>query len=485
MDAYFAAVFIPNTLFTVLIAGTLSPIFIPILLAESGTDDRERISEIFSNVTNFLFVLLLLSVSVGLLTLRLWLPALFSGFSASTMQLTIRLTYIVLPGVLFLAVSGILTALLNGFHRFALAAFSPALSSVVVIVAITLARGNEAIYVVAMATLIGCVIQSLVLIPATKPLGIRYRPVLNLRHHSIRKLLQLGIPLFLYLAIGNASLLVERTLASHVSTGAIAVLSYALRLFMVPVSFIAVPLATVVYPQFAREAASQDYGSLRSHLLKIFRITVFIFSPITVLMVLNALPITRLLYEHGKFRPEDSLATSHVLAVFGTAIIPYAISVIGLRCYFALKDTVTPMLAELVNLAFYFGPARVLAHHYGLIGLAISRVSVFFLVGIILLVLLLKRLGFVNITGGIVGFLGRTAIACTVMGIVNWILLQWIHASFDAAGTPLRLGIVLLLLVLSGAAFLGVATLLRIKEAAYCTRIVLGFMRPSCEVQTR
>src|SRR5258707_6357201 len=40
MDAYFAAVFIPNTLFTVLIAGTLSPIFIPILLAESGTDDR-------------------------------------------------------------------------------------------------------------------------------------------------------------------------------------------------------------------------------------------------------------------------------------------------------------------------------------------------------------------------------------------------------------------------------------------------------------
>src|SRR6266550_975081 len=68
MDAYFAAVFVPTLVYMVLIAGTLSPVFIPILIQEDSAEDRARLSETFSVVTTFVLVLLLTTITAGIVT---------------------------------------------------------------------------------------------------------------------------------------------------------------------------------------------------------------------------------------------------------------------------------------------------------------------------------------------------------------------------------------------------------------------------------
>src|SRR5579859_5402222 len=103
MDAYFAAIFIPNTLYYILIAGTLSPLFIPILMEEHALEDREHGSEVFSVITNFVLATLALVLVAALVTARYWLPLLFAGFDRETSALAVRLTQIILPGTLFLA----------------------------------------------------------------------------------------------------------------------------------------------------------------------------------------------------------------------------------------------------------------------------------------------------------------------------------------------------------------------------------------------
>src|SRR6202521_692255 len=279
MDAYFAAIFIPYLVHFLLIAGTFSPVMIPIVLQGNEGHDRNVISEIFSNITNFVMLVLLGTIFVGMLTARAWMPVLFSGFDPATTELSIHLTYIVFPAVLFLAIAGILTAVLNGFHRFAMAALAPAWSSIVVIAGALVAHGEKAIYVVAIATAAGFSLQGIALIPAIKSLGIRYRPVLNLRHPAIGKLLRLGIPLFLYLTVTSVCAFVERNLASHLSAGTVSVLAYAFRLFTVPANFLAVPLATVAYPLFAREASRHQRGNLKTEFSRAFRMMVFLFLP--------------------------------------------------------------------------------------------------------------------------------------------------------------------------------------------------------------
>jgi putative peptidoglycan lipid II flippase len=466
MDAYFSALFIPTMVYMVLIAGTLSPIFIPILLQEDASEDRAKLSETFSIITNFVLLFLTTIVCCAMLTARKWLPLLFPGFSATTAGMTVHLIYMIFPSVLFVAMAGILTAVLNGFGKFALAAFAPALSSITVIAATLFARGNGAVYVVGIATAVGFVLQLLLLIPATASLGIRYRPTLSFRHSAISRLLRLGAPLFLYLVVANGVLFLERNLASQLSAGAVSTLTYAMRLFAVPANFLAAPLAIVSYPQFAREAVRDKHGDLRDQVSRMFRLVLFLFLPVTIFTILNAVPLTRLLYERGQFRLADSVVTARVLMLYGIGILPNAIAVILLRCFYAVQDTVTPLLAESIDLAFYATVATVLTRHFGIEGLAITRGLTFFLVTAILMYVLSNRRGLLAIDLDLLRFFLRTALASLAMIVVSWMSLRLLQSLFDAGKTPLRLGIVSAILVMSSATFLAAARLLKLSEAA-------------------
>jgi len=219
MDAYFGAIFIPNILYSILIAGTVSPILIRILVQEETAGDEARSSEAFSVVATFSLLVISLIICLALPGSRFWLAWLFPGFDSATLAVAARLVYIIFPSVMFLAVTGLLTAVLNGYNRFALVSIAPAFASTAVIVAAFFARGDRAVYVVGIATAVGFLLQCLVLVPAAASLGMRYRPIFNFRHPAIKRLLRLGIPLLLYLAVAGACSVMERNFASGFSTG--------------------------------------------------------------------------------------------------------------------------------------------------------------------------------------------------------------------------------------------------------------------------
>jgi putative peptidoglycan lipid II flippase len=474
MDAYFAAIFLPNILYLVLIAGTLSPVLIPILLQEKADQDPARASVTFSVITNFALLVFVVIVGCGTVAAKLWLPALFPGFDSATASLAVRLVYIVFPALPFLAAAGILTALLNGFHKFWLAAFAPALASVPVILAALLVRGERAVYAVGIATAIGFVLQCLVLLPGTASLGVRYRPILNLRHPAIKKVLRLGIPLFLYLAVANAATILERNLASRISAGAVSTLTYALRLFTVPSNFLAAPLAIVAYPAFAREAVREQRGELSAQVSRLFRLLVFVFLPVTVWTILNAVPVTRILYEHGKFSAADSSITARVLAIYSIGIVPNAVTIVLLRCFFAIEDTITPLLAELVDLGFFVTAASILNRRFGLQGLVTAR-SMTFIVVMSILIFVLVRRGLLRFAG-FAKFLSLAGAATLLMGIVSWLIWHWLEPLFASSGTAMRLSMILAAIAVSAGVFLGLAGLFRLGEGRQIIDTVLGLV---------
>lgn len=465
MDAYFASIFIPNILYLVLIAGTLSPVFIPILLQEDPEKNPEKASATFSIIANFALLTLVSIVACGVLGARLWLPALFPGFNPATADLAVRLVYIIFPALPFLAAAGILTALLNGFHRFWLAAFAPALSSISVIAATLLFRGDRAIYAVGIATALGFLLQCLVLLPASLSLGIRYRPILAFRHPAIRKLLKLGVPLFLYLVVANVSAVLERSLASRISAGAVSTLTYAFRLFTVPANFLAAPLAIVAYPGFAREAARDQRGELAGQTSRLFQLVIFLFLPVTVWTILNANIVTRFLYEHGKFSEASSTITANLLAIYCFGIVPNAIAIVLLRCFYAIEDTVTPLLTELAALAYFVIAAPYFTHRFGIGGLVAARTVSFFLVTIALLLVLRRRYALLRLDFETLRFFFRVATATCVMALLCWAALHLLYPVFNAGHMTLRLAIVVCMMLVGGGSFLAAAHILGLSEA--------------------
>jgi len=296
-------------------------------------------------------------------------------------------------------------------------------------------------------------------------LVILYRPDFNFRHPAIERLLRLGIPLFLYLAVAGASSVMERNLASRLSAGAVSTLSYALRLFTVPSNFMAAPLAIVAYPTFAREAARARRGELGAQLSKIFRFVIFLFLPVTIWTVINSLVVTRLLYEHGRFLPTDSVITAHVLAIYSVGILPNAIAMVLLRCFFAVEDTITPLFAEILALISFVATAPVLSRHFGLGGLVGARAGAFFLVTGVLVFVLARKKALLNLDWDLLKFLLRTTVATLGMGMLSWLSLRLLMGTFDAGGSVVRLLLTLMLMAISGAVYLLLARLLNMGEA--------------------
>lgn len=477
MDAYFGAIFIPNILYSILIAGTVSPILIRILVQEETIGDEGRSSEAFSVVATFSLLVLILIICLALPGSRFWLGWLFPGFNNATLEMAARLVYIIFPSVMFLAVTGLLAAVLNGYNRFAMVSVAPAFASTAVILAAFFARGDRAVYVVGVATALGFLLQCLVLVPAAASLGIRYRPIFNFRHPIIARLLRLGIPLFLYLAVAGASSVMERNLASRLSAGAVSTLSYALRLFTVPSNFLAAPLAIVAYPGFAREAGRTRRGELGTQLSKIFRLVIFLFLPVTIWTIINALVVTRLLYEHGRFLSADSMITARVLAVYSVGILPNAIALVLLRCFFAVEDTLTPLLAETLAFVSFVLAAPFLSRRFGIGGLVAVRAATFFLVAGIL-IFVLSRKALLNLDWDLLKFSLRATAASVAMGAISWFSLRLLIGTFNHGGTAVRMALVMALMAISGAFYLFLAQLLRLSEARQVWATVRALLPP-------
>ncbi|HKV94778.1 MAG TPA: murein biosynthesis integral membrane protein MurJ [Candidatus Angelobacter sp.] len=474
MDAYFAAIFIPTIFYLILIVGTLSPVFIPILIQEDPEKNPGKASLTFSVIANFTLLVFVIVVVCGVFGARFWLPWVFPGFQPSTSELAVRLIYIIFPALPFLALAGMLTALLNGFRRFLIAAFAPVVSSITVIAAAIFFHNERAIYAVGIATGIGFFLQCAVLLPASASLGIRYHPILNFRHPSIRKLLRLGIPLFLYLAVANTVTVLERNFASRISAGAISTLAYAFRLFTVPSNFFAAPLAIVAYPGFAQEALKNLRGDLAGQVSRLFRLLLFVFLPVTAWTMLNATPVTRILYEHGRFLPSDSWITSRILLIYSVGIVPNALAVVLLRCFFAIEDTVTPLLTELADLGLYAIAAMFLTRYFGIEGLATARGISFLIVFAILTFMLAKRklLHFIGFGSFLLCIAGATA----VMALVGWLVRQLLQPQFDSGGTLLRLVVISIELFSAIFIYLGITTMLRLGEARQIINTISGFV---------
>jgi putative peptidoglycan lipid II flippase len=476
VDAYFGAIFVPSNLYLILVVGTLSPIFIPILLQEEATEDRAAVVKTFSVVTSFIFLIMVMLVTVGMVTAHKWLPLFFPGFDGATSVLALRLTYIILPAIVFLALAGIFTSVLNAYHKFALAAFAPAVSSITIISATVFFRGERAIYPVAIATTVGFVCQCLLLLAAVGRLGLGCRPIVDFRHPAIAKLVRLGAPILLYLGIGAISLLVERNLASRLSAGAVSAITYATRLFAVPSTFLAAPLAIVSYPQFARVAIQGDHNDLQNQISRTLRMIVFLFVPITIWIILNALPVTRFLYERGQFHAQDSVLISTVLSLYGMGILPNAMAIILIRAFYAIQDTVTPLIAESTNLVFYSATAMWLSGRFGIGGLAITRGLSFFLVAAIFVLVLWKRRDLLRLDLSFWRLFAQTAIATSAMAITSVATLRLLQPAFDSGKMAVRLCVMGIVLAASAMSFLVIAYLLKVAEARYALSMVMEYI---------
>lgn len=489
MDAFRAAYTVPNIGRILLAEAAVGAAFIPVFASYLAKKDTKSAWLVASSVINLL-TLCLLTLSVLALIGAPWLIRLFApGFlqHQETFTAAVGLSKILIPSLIFIVLAGLISGILNAFGHFSAPAAAPVVFNLLVIVMGIAVADKLGITGLALAFTIGAICQFILLLPFLKRFGLQYSFSLDWRHPGVREVGLMLLPILVSQGSIDINLVVDTRFASGLSAGNVATLGYAARIWTLPTGLFAMAVATVMFPTLAAQASLNNNSEVKRMLSKGLRTMAIVLIPITVMFLCWAVPLVRLVFEHGKFTSQSTYLTASAFFYYSIGIMATGSLYLINRVFYALKDTVTPMLVALVSIVInYFGDwvlirimpklANILslpaAFHWlalpnGGIALSTSIVSLINL--FLLLAFLRRRLG--GLDGGrLFETCMKTLVASVIAGLCGWVV--W-TAAFSQLGSG-ELGLFLSLFstfAASSAVFIATAKLLRLEELGYIWRL--------------
>ena len=337
-------------------------------------------------------------------------------------ELTVFLTRLMLPFLTFVAVAAAFMGMLNSLHRFFIPALSPAMFNVATIIcALTLvplmpALSLPAITAIAIGTLVGGVAQLSLQWPSLRREGFTYRPILDWKDESLRRVLVLMGPGTIGLAATQVNVFVNTVLATGEGTGAVSWLNYAFRLMYLPIGLFGVSIATATLPAVSRHVAVRDEGAARRTVADGLSMMLMLNIPATVGLMVLAPPIVRLIFERGAFTAADTAATAIAVQYYALGLVGYSVVRITSPVFYALGQNRTPVMVSVATVLANAVLNIWLVGLMGYRGLALGTSIAALFNAALLMFFLRKRLG--GIEGGrISASLVRITIAAAIMGI--------------------------------------------------------------------
>ena len=445
-DAYIIAFFVPHVLRQLLAEGALSTAFIPIYTGYLAKDRRE--ADGFASVTlSFALLVFPLVIGLGAWSAPWYVPFLADGFSPEKLRLTVSLTWITMPFIGLVGIAAIFMGILNSQRHFLAPAIAPVLFNLGIIAGAwpIAERFTRPVYGLPIGVLLGGLGMLLLQLSLLRG-RLHFHFAFNLHHEGLRQLMRMMLPAVLGLAGAQINLLVDNKLASHLSDGSISSLQYAIRLFQLPLGVFAVSIAAALLPRLSHRAAAADWDGLSQTLQQGIRLAVFILLPAMAGLWAIGRPTIELLFQHGRFLPQDTARTLYALNFYLIGMIGYGLVYLLTRAFYALRDTKTPVLIGTAAVAVNVVLDYTLVGPMGVGGLALAT-SVAGLTNMVLLILFLERQLGRRLVRPLAGELGKMALGAGVMGALVFFFYRWLASPFDnrflLVGLPALLGILL------------------------------------------
>ncbi len=472
LDAYLAAVRVSDAVFLVIAGGALGTAFIPVFADYLAKEDHAGAWRLASSVVNLALIVL---TAVAALT-AVFAPVIVRtviapGFDDPSQQaLTVSLLRLMLISSVIFGVSGIVMAVLNAHQHFFLPAMASSVYNLSIIGGALLLGPRLGVMGMAVGVVVGAALHLLVQVPGLLRYGARYVPALGLADPSVREVGRLMVPRVLGTAIIQFNLVVNTSLASGMGEGAVSAISYAWMLMLLPQGVFAQAVGTAAFPTFAEQVARGERAEMRSTLSSTLRVVFFLSIPATVGLLALGRPLVEMLFERGAFQAASTEAVTWALAFFALGLVGHAGLEIIARAFYALHDTLTPVLVFGLAMGLNVALSLTLPGVFGAAGwppyagLALANSVATLLEMMALLALIRRRMGGLEGRRMLVGF-AKSGLAALVMGAA---LLGWRAALPDAGSLVLGGGGV----VLGAAVYLGVALLLRVEELRAVARLV-------------
>jgi putative peptidoglycan lipid II flippase len=435
-SSYTVANTLPVIVYELLLGGVLTSVMVP-LLVRSQTEDPDGGEAYTRRLLTLAGVALLLATAVAMLAAPLLTRLYLGGATTSTAnpELATAFAYLLLPQIFFFGMGALLGAILNSRGAFGAFAWAPVLNNLVVLAMLALYAlvpgeigldpqhmSSAKLLVLGLGTTLGIVVQAGSLLPAIKRSGFRYRPLWGW-DPRLTQAGGLALWMVAYVLIGQAGYIATTRVAAAADGGAIAIYANAWLLLQVPFGVLGVSLLTALMPRMSRAAAEGRNAevvadlSLGSRLLTVFLV------PVSVLLTAFGPQVGIALFGLRAANLDGAAQLGAALAVSAFGLLPYGITMLQLRVFYALTDSRTPTLIQLFTVAIKI-PLLLLAPvllppQDVVLGLAAANSMSFVAGAVVGQVMLRRKLGRVP-TRQMVASIGRALLASGAAGLLAY-----------------------------------------------------------------
>jgi putative peptidoglycan lipid II flippase len=475
-DAFVVAFRIPNLLRDLFGEGALSAAFVTVFSDYETNRGDKATWQLANTVLVFFLLLLSLFTLAGIYLadpiVRLMTVSDYQDIPGKV-DLTVQLTRIMFPFLVFISLAAVVMGILNTKGRFFVPAMASSffnLGSIVGGVSLALLFpkiGQPAIAGMAWGTLIGGMLQLLIQVPALFRAGYTFRFSLNFRDPGLRRILLLMLPATIGVSATQINIFVNTIFASSLVQGSLSWLNYAFRLVQLPIGVFGVAFAIAVMPVLGKHAARKDLPELtrafNSSLVMVLSLTI----PATAGLILLAEPIIRLIFEHGAFTPLDTLRTAEALTYYAIGLFAYSGVKVMVPVFYALGNTRYPVVGSFIAVAANIVLISLTIDLFQHKAIALSTSCTMTLNFLFLGAVLCRKLPDYSLMPLLKGC-GKILGASLVMAACVWssrgFLISWLQGSI-----PQQLAGVFLLIFLGVLVYYGVLAALRLPELAFIT----------------
>lgn len=426
-DAFYAALRIPNLFRRLLGEGALSASFVPVFSEYVTTKDKEETKNLFNVVFTVLILALLVVTSAGIILAPQITELVTWGFKKNPekLALTVSLTRLMFPFLLFICLAAFLFSVLNSLKHFFIPAVSPAFLSVSEIgfilgIAPLLIVENQ-VKGLAVAVVVGGLLQFLVQIPAIKKNGFSFKPVFNFSHPGLKQIFLLMLPAMWGISIDQVNAFVDTICASFLVEGSVTALYYSNRLMQLPLALFGIAVASVSLPLMSSSVSKKDIHEMKNTLSFAIKISSLAILPAMAGLIILGRPMIKFLFEHGKFDSFATSLTTSALFFYSLGLLAFSYVKIFAGGFYSMKETKIPVKIATICMVLNIILNIKLMEILGVGGLALATAVSSWVNTVLLYIYLRKRIGSF---GGreIIITLFKIALATLVMSGVCYII---------------------------------------------------------------
>lgn len=481
----------PTMIHELIIGGILSSVLLRAYVEVKSETGQEEAWQFIRRVTNATLLLLgaisVLVVLAAPLIFNLYTLRASADIRDAQQMVGTVLLQLFVPQILFYGLSYISTAVLNAHRRFGVPMFAPVLNNLAVIgtfiwfaqtVPASL-RNDEmvptsGVLILGIGTTAGVAFQAIWPFLRMRTVGFNFQRGAGLRDPRFGRLLRMSVFMAGYVATNMVRLWVALFLANGVQ-GGVAAYQYAFVFFQLPHGLLAVSIVTATFPSLTERAVGYDMDGFARELGRALRGLAYFVLPAIAGYLAIAPQLTGLLLRHGITTQASSDLVAAILRAWAPGIFFFATFYALLRGFYALGNTRTPMLINLVGfvvnvslnvLAFviFDDPTLQLA------GLAAGHATSYAVTSVVAYRVLTKTVGFSPAAGYGTALTKMLALSVAT-GVVAWAAATFTGTQVDSSTT---LGLLWQILAATSAGILlyaGLSKALRLEEIGWIVAI--------------